>query len=116
MPATHEAVLERIETLYRMLFAHSGYGEMEIEIRFLRKHEKEVLIKCGKQYRFVVPCDCQSGEVCPCHESVGSAGTAIENRAGAAPAGTEGGGAYGPGIRPALRGAGLPAGKESRIG
>jgi hypothetical protein len=57
MASTHEAVLARIEELYRMLFAHSGYGEMEIEIRFLRKHEKEVLIKCGKQYRFIVPCD-----------------------------------------------------------
>lgn len=71
MPSSHEAVLARIEDLYRMLFAHSGYGEMEIELRFLRKHEKEVLIKCGKQYRFVVPCDCLSGEVCPCHEAGG---------------------------------------------
>jgi hypothetical protein len=57
MPSSHEAVLARIESLYRMLFEHSGYGEMGIEIRFLRKHEKEVLIRCGKQYRFVVPCD-----------------------------------------------------------
>lgn len=70
MPSSHAAVLARIEDLYRMLFAHSGYGEMAIEIRFLRKHEKEVLIKCGKQYRFVVPCDCATGEKCPCHQSV----------------------------------------------
>ncbi|NCC53432.1 MAG: hypothetical protein EOM20_19775, partial [Spartobacteria bacterium] len=59
---THDAVLARIEELYRMLFAHSGYGEMGIEIRYLRKHEKEVLIRCGKQYRFVVPCDCSFAE------------------------------------------------------
>ena len=57
MPASHDAVLARIESLYHMLFAHSGYGEMSIEIRYLRKNEKEVLIRCGKQYRFVVPCD-----------------------------------------------------------
>jgi len=90
MPSTHEAVLARIEDLYRMLFEHSGYGEMEIEIRFLRKHEKEVLIKCGKQYRFVVPCDCPSGEVCPCHESRGGAETGMEKQRGRrASAGTE---------------------------
>lgn len=64
MPTSHEAVMARIESLYRMLFEHSGYGEMSIEIRFLRKHEKEVLIKCGKQYRFVVPCDCPRDEDC----------------------------------------------------
>jgi len=57
MPSSHDAVLARIESLYHMLFAHSGYGEMSIEIRYLRKNEKEVLIRCGKQYRFVVPCD-----------------------------------------------------------
>ncbi len=75
MPSSHEAILARIESLYHMLFAHSGYGEMSIEIRFLRKHEKEVLIKCGKQYRFVVPCDCPAGETCPCHESGGNKGS-----------------------------------------
>ena len=58
MPASHEAVMARIESLYRMLFEHNGYGEMTIEIRYLRKKEKEVLIRCGKQYRFVVPCGC----------------------------------------------------------
>lgn len=71
MASSHEAVLARMENLYRMLFAHSGYGEMSIEIRYLRKHEKEVIIKCGKQYRFVVPCGCGScagdgGDACAC--------------------------------------------------
>ncbi len=74
MPSSHDAVLARITDLYQMLFAHSGYGEMSIEIRFLRKHEKEVLIKCGKQYRFVVPCACPSGEECPCHDARSGSG------------------------------------------
>ena len=39
-------------------------SKMSIEIRFLRKHEKEVLIKCGKQCRFVLPCDCPRDEDC----------------------------------------------------
>jgi hypothetical protein len=57
MASSHEAVLERILALYAMLFEHGGYGDMSIEIRYLRKSEKEVLVKCGKQYRFVVPAD-----------------------------------------------------------
>ncbi len=70
MTSSHEAVMARIENLYRMLFDHNGYGEMTIEIRYLRKKEKEVLIRCGKQYRFVVPCDCTDNyqEKCLCHE------------------------------------------------
>lgn len=66
MPATHEAVVAKIADLYRMLFEHSGYGEMTVEIRYLRKKEKEVLIRCGKQYRFVVPFDCGHGDDCGC--------------------------------------------------
>ena len=69
MPSSHDAVLARIEELYRMLFAHSGYGEMSIEIRFLRKHEKEVLIRCGKQYRFIVPCKQTTKASDPCGNS-----------------------------------------------
>lgn len=66
MASTHEEVLARIENLYHLLFEHNGYGEMSVEIRFLRKHEKEVLIRCGKQYRYVVPCDCPPGTRCDC--------------------------------------------------
>ena len=73
MASTHEEVLARIETLYHLLFEHNGYGEMSVEIRFLRKHEKEVLIRCGKQYRFVVPCDCSERGRCSCSETCGPA-------------------------------------------
>ncbi len=55
MPSSNEAVLARITSLYEMLFAHDGYGEMTVELRYLRKREKEVIIRCGKQYRYVVP-------------------------------------------------------------
>ena len=73
MASTHEEVLARIETLYHLLFEHNGYGEMSVEIRFLRKHEKEVLIRCGKQYRYVVPCDCPAGKRCACGAACGPA-------------------------------------------
>jgi hypothetical protein len=71
MASTHEEVLARIENLYHLLFEHNGYGEMGVEIRYLRKHEKEVLIRCGKQYRYVVPCDCPASKRCACGAACG---------------------------------------------
>ena len=71
MASTHAEVLARIENLYHLLFEHNGYGEMSVEIRFLRKHEKEVLIRCGKQYRYIVPCACPAGKQCDCREACG---------------------------------------------
>ncbi|RKQ88619.1 hypothetical protein [Brockia lithotrophica] len=54
MAHTHEAVLAKIRELYEELFFHDGYGEMRIEIRILKRGQKEVILHCGKQYRFVV--------------------------------------------------------------
>jgi hypothetical protein len=54
MMATNEQVLARIRRLYEMIFRHDGFGEMRIEMRILKKRQKEVIIHCGKQYRYVV--------------------------------------------------------------
>ena len=54
MTATNENVLERIKALYEMLYRHDGFGEMRIEVRILRRGQKEIIIHCGKQYRYVV--------------------------------------------------------------
>lgn len=86
MGTNHETVLARIESLYRMLFSHSGYGEMSIEIRYLRKHEKEVLIRCGKQYRFVVPYEC--GDAGECEDCACAQGA--EEKGGAGVRGSRG--------------------------
>jgi hypothetical protein len=40
--------------VYDDLFAHEGYGGFHVTIRILRRGQKEVIIDCGKQYRFVV--------------------------------------------------------------
>jgi hypothetical protein len=48
------SVLEKIRELYRALLAHDGFGELRIEIRILKRGQKEVILHCGKQYRFVV--------------------------------------------------------------
>lgn len=51
---TNKDVLDRIQSLYEGLIAHDGFGEMRLEFRILKRGQKEVVIHCGKQYRFVV--------------------------------------------------------------
>jgi hypothetical protein len=48
------AVKARLLALYEELLAHDGYGTMKVELRILRRGQKEVIVDCGKQYRFVV--------------------------------------------------------------
>lgn len=54
MADRHETVVQRMIELYHMLVCHDGFGEMSIDIRILKRGQKEVIIRCGKQYRFVV--------------------------------------------------------------
>ncbi|WP_207802675.1 hypothetical protein [Motiliproteus coralliicola] len=53
----HEAFLNQFIDLYSSLFAHDGFGDIRIEIKILRRGQKEVIIHCGKQYRYVIDCD-----------------------------------------------------------
>ena len=57
MSDSNETVLAKIRELYEMLYRHEGYGDMMVEMRFLKRGQKEVIIRCGKQYRFVVDLD-----------------------------------------------------------
>jgi len=50
----HVKVLTQLIDLYTDLYKHEGYGSMSVEIRFLKRGQKEVLIHCGKDYRFVI--------------------------------------------------------------
>lgn len=43
-----------MNALYNMLAEHDGYGEMSIDFRILKRGQKEIIIHCGKQYRYVV--------------------------------------------------------------
>jgi hypothetical protein len=54
MADCHEDVKKRISVLYNMLVEHDGFGEMSIDFRILKKGQKEIIIRCGKQYRYVV--------------------------------------------------------------
>lgn len=54
MTHTNEIVLAKMRQLYENLFTHNGFGEMSIEMRILKRGQKEIIIHCGKQYRYVV--------------------------------------------------------------
>lgn len=50
------AVLAKLTSLYHEAVLHDGYAEIKVDIRILRRGQKEVILHCGKQYRFVVDC------------------------------------------------------------
>ena len=50
----NQEILEKLQQLYHEIFAHNGYGDLRVEMRILRRGQKEVIIHCGKQYRYVV--------------------------------------------------------------
>lgn len=58
--ATNLTVLNKLVELYDDVFAHDGYGEIRVEIRIQRRGQKEVILHCGKQHRWVVDYESQS--------------------------------------------------------
>lgn len=49
-------VKSRLSALYDELVSHDGFAEMRVEIRLLKRGQKEVILHCGRQYRFVINC------------------------------------------------------------
>ena len=54
MPTTHQRVKAKLCEIYDEMIAHDGFAGFTVEIRILRRGQKEVIVDCGKQYRFVV--------------------------------------------------------------
>lgn len=54
IPRGHEEIFARLSDLYRELFRHNGYGALRVEMRFLKKGQKEIFVISGKEFRFVV--------------------------------------------------------------
>lgn len=46
--------LAKIEELFQGLLAHDGFGDLQVEVRLLKRGQKEVIVRCGRQYRYVV--------------------------------------------------------------
>ncbi len=40
--------------LYQEILAHDGYGDIEVNIRLLPGKKREVRLRCGKEYRYLV--------------------------------------------------------------
>jgi hypothetical protein len=57
---SHREVLKKINELYYSIFEHDGYGDIKIDMRILKRGQKEIIVSCGKQYRYVV--DYQSAD------------------------------------------------------
>ena len=52
--STNKEVKAKLLELYEEIFTHNGYGEIKVKMRILPRGQKEVIIHCGKEYRFVV--------------------------------------------------------------
>ncbi|MFN3617000.1 MAG: hypothetical protein ACK4TS_03345 [Aquabacterium sp.] len=48
------SVKARLLQLLDELIRHDGYGSMRVDVRLLKRGQKEVILDCGKQHRFVV--------------------------------------------------------------
>ncbi|SDD71695.1 hypothetical protein [Desulfuromonas thiophila] len=49
-----DPVKTKLNDLVEEVFRHDGYGRIEVDMRFLRRGQKEIILRCGKEYRFVV--------------------------------------------------------------
>lgn len=70
MSGTNRHIKNKFNELYDELFLHDGYGRIEVEMKILRRSQKEIIIRCGKEYRFVV--DFQAKDKCTKIEQVKS--------------------------------------------
>jgi hypothetical protein len=50
----HREIKKKLMDLYTDIFLHEGYGSLRVEMRFLKRGQKEILLICGKEYRYVV--------------------------------------------------------------
>jgi hypothetical protein len=49
-----EPAEKKMLALFDEILKHDGFGEIKVEVKILKRKQKEVIIHCGKQYRFVV--------------------------------------------------------------
>lgn len=52
--ATTNPLKFKLMELVDDVLAHDGFGDIRIEVKILKRRQKEVILHCGKQYRFVV--------------------------------------------------------------
>ncbi|WP_321531416.1 hypothetical protein [uncultured Desulfuromonas sp.] len=47
-------VKHKLESLLDELLSHDGYGQIQVDMRILKRGQKEIILRCGKEYRYVV--------------------------------------------------------------
>lgn len=51
---TLREVKATIDRIFDEFFRHDGFAEFRVEMRILKRSQKEVIVHCGKQHRFVL--------------------------------------------------------------
>jgi hypothetical protein len=51
---TTQDVKVKLNELFDEMLNHDGFGDIRVEMKILKRQQKEVILHCGKQYRFVV--------------------------------------------------------------
>ncbi len=51
---TSQDVKLKLNELFDEMLHHDGFGDIRVEMKILKRQQKEVILHCGKQYRFVV--------------------------------------------------------------
>lgn len=49
-----DTVKEELLKIFEDAFQHDGFSDFHVEIKILKRKQKEVIIHYGKQYRYVV--------------------------------------------------------------
>lgn len=49
-----DLVKNKLLVLLDEIIEHDGFGEIRVEVNILKRKQKEVILHCGKQFRFVV--------------------------------------------------------------
>jgi hypothetical protein len=52
--AEHDQAKNKLMELFDDVLTHDGFGEIRVEMKILKRKQKEVILHCGKQYRFVI--------------------------------------------------------------
>jgi hypothetical protein len=51
---SNQEVVNKIAELYADLYRHDGFGSMSIDMKIHKRDQKEIILKCGCEYRFLV--------------------------------------------------------------
>lgn len=57
-----QPVKHKLLQLLDDVLLHDGFGDIRVEVKILRRRQKEVILHCGKQYRYIVDAPGQGEE------------------------------------------------------